>query len=171
MPVVLRSTDPDSRYDRKSHAWAVKGPRHQQLERTFLEDGFDEKLRLSTTATLVEVLPDLQLHIMRSGAAPPAWDCAPPWNGGRAKLAGRNKPDREAERQHEQRADGERLRSRQEDVRCADVAEIRRALGGVPEVARVERQERAQSQEIVRAPPREPVAAVVRDERGGCRRR
>ena len=134
-------------------------------------NGFDDKLPLKKTATLVEVLPDLQLHVMRSGAAPPAWDCAPPWNGGRAKLAGRNKQDRDAERQHEQRADDEPLRSREEDVRCVGVAEIRRAVRDVPELAPVERQERAQSQEIVRVAPREPVAAVVRDERGSCRRR
>ena len=171
VPVILRSTDPDSRYDRKSHAFAVKGPRHQQLERTFLEDGFDETLPLSKTTTLVEVLPDLQLHIMRSGAAAPAWGCASPWSGGRAKLPGRNKQDREAERQHEQRLDCDRLEPREEEVRLLDVAEIRRALRDLPEVARVECHERPQREEIVPVPPRDPVAAAVSDERGGCRRR
>jgi hypothetical protein len=156
VPVVLRSTDPDSRYDRKRHEWAVKGPRHQQLERTFTESGFDEALPFSKTATLVDALHDLQLHILRSGAAAPAWQCAPAWNGG-AKLAARNKQlhEQQGERLHDDKFGDER-------VRIADARDLKLELE--------EAAERAEPERVVRE---RPSGALRVEERsgGGMRRR
>jgi hypothetical protein len=163
VPVVLRSTDPDSRYDRKSRAWAVKGPRHQQLERTFLENGFDAKLPFSMTTTLVDVLPDLQLYIMRSGEAPPAWECAAAWNGGRAKLAGRNKKERDPRLQELEdprlRAHGGPIRSDEEVARPLDFVAMRAAAAHAEREIALEQRAVAREAERAVAPVAERVIA------------
>lgn len=168
VPVVLRSTDPDSRYDRKNHVWLAKGPRHQQLERAFSEDARDETLPFFKTARVIDVLPDLQLHIMRSGAPAPAWECAAPWNGG-SKYAGRaNQQQEHAVVRQQERVD-ERVIER-EHARPIDFVALRRAAA---EVAREsERDARERRDEPVRVAKREPVPAIVRDDdRGGGGRR
>ena len=160
VPVVLKSTDPDSRYDRKRHTWAVKGPRQQQLERTFKDRGFDTALPFSETATVVDALPDLQLHLLRSGAPAPAWECAPAWEGG-AKLAGRNKQEREpVARAH--------VHEREDVGRELNLAKL---------WANEERREQAVPERDVRVAPepvRERASGARRDDErggGGVRRR
>lgn len=129
VPVLLRSTDPDSRYDRKRHEWAVKGPRQQQLERTFMERSFDASLPFSETATVVNALADLQAHILRCGAPAPGWDCAPAWNGGAAR--NRRQHERDAERPREIERDNELVRN--VDIAARRIAE-REVVAPVREV-------------------------------------
>lgn len=75
VPIVLRSADPESRYDRRHAAWASKGPRHQLLDAAFSEDGLKDLWPIANTTRVIEVRPDLQLYMLRSDACAPAWEC------------------------------------------------------------------------------------------------
>ncbi|HUQ50693.1 MAG TPA: hypothetical protein VM692_00640, partial [Gammaproteobacteria bacterium] len=75
VPILLRSADPESRYDRGNAAWASKGPRHQLLDAAFSEEGLNDLWPIESTTRVIDVRPDLQLYVLRSDARAPAWDC------------------------------------------------------------------------------------------------
>jgi hypothetical protein len=170
VPIILRSTDPDSRYDRKSAGWVVKGPRHQQLDRAFAEVGWPGFFAFAKTASVIDVRPDVQLHVMRSGAPAPAWECGAPW-AGRGKLGVRAvEHEHEHERERERPRELVREQFRSEDLRHIDFAKLR---------AQQRRDEERAGALAIREPVREPVRerAPARveieraDERGGGVRR
>jgi len=152
--VVFKSTDPDSRYDPRAHRWLAKGPRHQALERAFTADAANDAFPFHRTAKVIEVLPDLQLHVVRSGAPVPAWEAVQPWKG-KSKYAGRNKQV-QGEKQHEHARASVAAGNTE---RAQPNARVVAALAKPSPVAE-------------RVIPREqPVIQPARDEGGGGRRR
>jgi hypothetical protein len=63
VPIVLRSTDAASVYDRRIAAWREQGPRHRALLRAFSSEGLRRLFPFVTTTTLVEVNEALQLNL------------------------------------------------------------------------------------------------------------
>lgn len=58
-PLILRSTDPHSRYDRKAKTWATVGERRAELVKAFGEKGLGDSL------ILLDYRPELQAYFHR----------------------------------------------------------------------------------------------------------
>ena len=71
VPLLLRTTDEHSVYDSAAATWAVTGPRHRELLRAFSPDGSRNLFRFSTTTTMTEVRPELQLRVRSSSSRRP----------------------------------------------------------------------------------------------------
>ncbi|MBI1948561.1 MAG: hypothetical protein HYS27_22935 [Deltaproteobacteria bacterium] len=63
VPIVLRTTDPFSVFDRAKSRWVAKGERHRALLRAFSESGDKHSFPFSTTADVVDIRPELQLRL------------------------------------------------------------------------------------------------------------
>lgn len=62
LPIVLKTTDPKSTFDRQRCTWAATGERHRALLRAFTESGMRGLFPLETTSTVVDIAPALQLR-------------------------------------------------------------------------------------------------------------
>lgn len=63
VPIVLRTTDLASVFDRANMAWVSKGERHRALLRAFSDAGDKHAFPFATTAEVVDVSPELQLRL------------------------------------------------------------------------------------------------------------
>lgn len=65
LPVILRSIDPDSRYDLRRREWASKGSKHRALLRAFSAEPREDLFPFALTTKVIEPFPDLQLNVLR----------------------------------------------------------------------------------------------------------
>lgn len=68
LPLILRTTDPRSRYEPRTRTWRVKGPRHQALLRAFEDDVHEALFPFSLTTTVIDYRPELELWTVYQGA-------------------------------------------------------------------------------------------------------
>lgn len=67
--IVLKTTDPQSRYDVKNGRFLRMGPRHKALLSAFSPGGYQDLFRYEKTAQLVDALPGLELVRAFDGGA------------------------------------------------------------------------------------------------------
>lgn len=70
VPILLRTTDPDSSFDRVSGTWITQGERHRALLRAFAAAGDRRAFPYAMTTTVVELCPELQLRFSRTKGQP-----------------------------------------------------------------------------------------------------
>lgn len=63
VPIILRTTDPSSVFNRAKGTWISKGERHRALLRAFSDAGDKHAFPFATTASVVEPKPELQLRL------------------------------------------------------------------------------------------------------------
>lgn len=62
VPIIIKTTDPKSTFDRQRGAWATTGERHRALIRAFADAAVRGLFPLQTTTTIVDLAPELQLR-------------------------------------------------------------------------------------------------------------
>ena len=62
VPVLLRTTDSASSFDRRNGEWVTRGDRHRELLRAFSDAPGKSAFPFKTTTDVVDIRPELQLR-------------------------------------------------------------------------------------------------------------